>query len=331
MASIRTRPVNLVEDWKALERLLASRPKQLCACCRNRIEPGRLLQLTLQRARPCIAAESSSIAVQPGGDICGLACWTRLDWDSAQFGFPAARIEFLLADGGYDSELDRKRILLARVLEQVRESGIRHLTARVDAADLASVHALEQCGFETIDAIQTFSLHLDAPRNGVPANFETRLFRDEDLAQVIEIAKSSYVHDRFHADSAIGPAAADRINEEWLRNSCSLQAADAVVVAVEASTVLGYVTCKIDHETTQALGFCFASIVMVATRQQARGRGVAQACTSAALDWFRANDVDVVEVGTQLSNIPAARLYEKNGFRMAASSFTLRKIFGAGH
>ena len=98
------------------------------------------------------------------------------------------------------------------------------------------------------------------------------------------------------------------------------------MVALDEATVLGYVTCRIDRETSQALGIRFASILMVATRQQARRRGVAQACTSAALDWFRANDVDVVEVGTQLSNIPAARLYEKNGFRMAASSFTLRKI-----
>jgi dTDP-4-amino-4,6-dideoxy-D-galactose acyltransferase len=326
MASIGIRAVNLAEDWKALERLLASRPKPLCACCRNRIEPARLLELTLLRARPCIIPESSSIAVQPGGAICGLACWTRLAWDSEQFGFPAARIEFLLAH-----ELDVKRILLARVLEQAQQSGIRHLTARVDAADLASVHALEQCGFETIDAIQTFSLHLDARQREFPATFETRLFRQEDLCQIVEIARSSYVHDRFHADPAIGSLTADRINEEWLRNSCSLKAADAVVVAVEEGTVLGYVTCRIDHETSQALGLRFASIVMVATRRQARGRGVAQACTSAALDWFRSQDVDVVEVGTQLSNIPAARLYEKNGFRMAAASFTLRKILRAGH
>ncbi len=129
----------------------------------------------------------------------------------------------------------------------------------MDAADLASVHALEQCGFETIDAIQTFSLHLDARPQGLPAKFETRLFRPEDLSQVVEIARSSYVHDRFHADSAIGSSSADRINEEWLRNSCSLKAADAVVVAVEEGTVLGYVTCGIDRETSQALGFRFAS------------------------------------------------------------------------
>src|SRR5260370_28831314 len=104
-----------------------------------------------------------------------------------------------------------KHRLLARILEEAGERGIRYLTARVDAADLSTVHVLERSGFDMIDAIQTFSLHLE--KKGVSGQFETRLFREPDLPQVLEIARSSYVHDRFHADSAIQPSVADRINE----------------------------------------------------------------------------------------------------------------------
>jgi ribosomal protein S18 acetylase RimI-like enzyme len=49
------------------------------------------------------------------------------------------------------------------------------------------------------------------------------------------------------------------------------------------------------------------------------------AITRGALDWFRDQGVDIVEVGTQLSNIPASRLYESCGFRLVASSLSLRK------
>ena len=37
----------------------------------------------------------------------------------------------------------------------------------------------------------------------------------------------------------------------------------------------------------------------------------------------------IAGLGTQLRNIPADRLYEKNGFRRAAGSFTLRKNLDA--
>jgi ribosomal protein S18 acetylase RimI-like enzyme len=97
--------------------------------------------------------------------------------------------------------------------------------------------------------------------------------------------------------------------------------ADAVVVAVRGELVLGYVTCKLDREAHNG------SIEMVATREGERGRGIAMTCTCAALDWFRSQSTQVVEVGTQFRNIAASRLYEKCGFRLIANSLTLRKVF----
>jgi ribosomal protein S18 acetylase RimI-like enzyme len=52
---------------------------------------------------------------------------------------------------------------------------------------------------------------------------------------------------------------------------------------------------------------------------------VAKALTYSALDWFRDQGVDIVEVGTQLRNIAASRLYESCGFRLVASSLSLRR------
>jgi RimJ/RimL family protein N-acetyltransferase len=45
-----------------------------------------------------------------------------------------------------------------------------------------------------------------------------------------------------------------------------------------------------------------------------------------SLRWFATHGMETVEVGTQLRNIPAARLYESLGFRLAGASLTLRKI-----
>jgi ribosomal protein S18 acetylase RimI-like enzyme len=276
---------------------------------------------TLAKAGPRVAA------IVTGSTIEAIGCWTPLAWDSGQFGFPAARVDVLVAAGDYGGALQHKRQLLEALLDGCRRAGIRHLVGRVDCGDFSSIHALECAGFELIDGIQTLALRLPCPLPEVRAEaLEVRLFRDEDLEQVLTIARSSYIFDRFHADSAISPETADAVNEAWVRDSCAGKAAEAVLVAAQGDTVLGYVSCKIDGQTEPALGVLLGTIVMVATSQQARARGVARATTFAALEWFAAQGVGIVEVGTQLRNIPAGRLYESCGFRLVRSSLTLRKL-----
>jgi RimJ/RimL family protein N-acetyltransferase len=102
--------------------------------------------------------------------------------------------------------------------------------------------------------------------------------------------------------------------------------ADAVVIACAGNTVLGYVTCCIDKEATRVLGRGCGEIGMVATISKARQAGVASAATYSSLDWFASQGVEVVEVGTQLRNIAAARLYERCGFRLTAVNYTWRKL-----
>ena len=248
----------------------------------------------------------------------GTAAWRALDWDTEQFGIPAARLDLLEASGSYSDARAHKRELLKAVLAQCRERGIRHLSARVDTGDLATIPALEEAGFELVDGIQTFRLRIQG--NFAPAPAGTRLFEPRDLPEVLEIGRTAFVFDRFHADPALPSAVADRVNETWTRNCCLGIAADAVVVAQEEGRVASFVTCQADRQARNGI------IVLVATAVWARGRGAARRANSAALHWFAEQGLEAVEVGTQLRNIPAARLYERLGFRLARTSLTFRKV-----
>ena len=88
----------------------------------------------------------------------------------------------------------------------------------------------------------------------------------------------------------------------------------------------GFVTCRLDREAAPVLGGALGTIVLVATAAGARGRGVARHATLGALDWFRDQGAVMVEVGTQMRNIPAGRLYETCGFRLIGVSITLRRL-----
>lgn len=246
------------------------------------------------------------------------AAWRALEWDTQQFGIPAARLEQLDAPGSYAEARDVKRDLLASVLEECRAAGIRNLSARVDTGNLTTIHVLEAAGFELIDGIQTFQLTLNGRHSSAPPG--TRLFKAGDLPEVLEIGRTAFVFDRFHADPSLSPEVAGRINESWTRNCCLGTAADAVVVAEDEGKVVSYVTCRADRQAKQGI------IILVATAASARGKGAARRASSAALHWFGAQGLESVEVGTQLRNIPAARLYQSLGFLLSRTSLTFRKL-----
>jgi dTDP-4-amino-4,6-dideoxy-D-galactose acyltransferase len=245
--------------------------------------------------------------------------WERLDWDSEQFGFAAARLHVPGATGASDCAMEATQ--LETVLDECRAAGIRHLIARVDARHMSMIHTLENAGFELLDGIQTFALELDNPLILICLDgLSVRPLCWFDRPQVLTIAKTAYSYDRFHVDSALSQETADRINATWVDNCCRGQMADVVFVAEENHEVLGFVTCKINPKTHVGV------IGMVATHASARRRGVARAITSACINWFHENGAFRIEVGTQLANLPATRLYQTMGFRSIAVSLTFRKL-----
>ena len=265
-----------------------------------------------------VAAKSRTLVARIGDSISGAVAWSPLPWDSSIFGFPAARLDFIIAAESRPAIFDQ---LCAAAIADARACGIRHLTARAPSSEIDAIQALERAGFETIDAIQTFSLQLNghAYLEG-PARNAIRDYQPADLDALCEIARTAYRFDRFHADTALPPGAADRAHAEWVRNSCLGRAADHVIVATQYDAPAGYVTCKLNR--TSGIGV----IVLVATSERARGRGLARAATCGSLDWFRSQGASSVDVGTQFRNIPAARLYESCGFRLSATSVTLRRM-----
>lgn len=248
----------------------------------------------------------------------GVAVWSALPWDTEQLGIAAARVDVLTASGPYAEARAKKQQLLALIVEECRTSRIRYLSARVDGGDLAAIHALENAGFELIDGIQTFSIQLNRSTVTMPPG--TRLFRQRDLSQVVSIGKSAFEFDRFHADPALSKSVADELNKTWTKNCCLGIAADAVLISAEGHRVASYVTCRIDRRSNHG------SIGLVATAAWARGKGFAKRTSLAALNWFACQGMEFVEVGTQLRNVPAARLYGSLGFRQISTSFTFRKV-----
>ena len=269
--------------------------------------------------------EARVYAAKENNSLLGMASWVPLPWDTGLLQLSTARMDLLpcIASSGAAS---LQKHLITSILEDCSASGIQYVTTRTPAVEHLSIHALESAGFQLIDGIQTFGRKLDGAVQTPQPGLTVRQFQPADIDEVCRIARSAYRYDRFHNDPVIDKDQADMLHETWVRNSCLGTAADGVVVAVESGRVAGFVTCKIDRSAEKHIGSAIGTIVLVATAPEFQAKGIGRAATLGALEWFRERDVNFVEVGTQITNIPATRLYENAGFGYLGSVLTYRRL-----
>ena len=154
-------------------------------------------------------------------------------------------------------------------------------------------------------------LRRDAPQPAAGV----RMAMPADETAVADVALAGFGYSRFHLDPRVPRDAADRIKGDWVRSWFAGRRGDAMLVAEVDGRVAGF--CQLLRTDDAAV------IDLIAVARLARGRGVARAMLRAvdALPW----EVERVEVGTQVANVPSVRLYESDGFRLVGAEYVLHR------
>lgn len=258
------------------------------------------------------------------GACSGVIQLESLPWDSQWLGRAVGRIPCWIES----TDVSAKRVngLLDSALQEARRLGMQYLWTRTPSACVTQLQTLESCGFQTVDSLLTFGIALPAsPDTRADPALEYGLVREAEIADVGSIAAESFTVDRFHSDPTVAKAVADELHRQWAINCCH-DHADAVLVARNEGNVVGFIALRIDRLAESVLGARTGTIILVATSVSARRMGVATSLSRAALQWFTAQGCVYAEVGTQLANLRAARLYQSAGFRLAQASVTLRLL-----
>jgi dTDP-4-amino-4,6-dideoxy-D-galactose acyltransferase len=122
------------------------------------------------------------------------------------------------------------------------------------------------------------------------------------------MARTGHTETRFFNDLNFPRQRAEDLYATWITLE-SQGRADAVWVAASAADgPLGYVSCHLDPAGRQG------QIGLVGVSPEVRGKGIGKCLILAALDWYRAADVQAVTVVTQGNNLAAQRLYQQCGF-----------------
>lgn len=291
---------------------------------------SRRAQLAILHAEIAEALQESPVlsayAVKDGHEAASVA--RPLAWDSAFFGVPMARIDYLLHSP--DAPPEVLQAALEATLSACRTHGIPHVTVRLDAEDIGAVSLLERTGFRLMDALVTYRMR---PKKEPPVDVRTvgliRDFEPQDAADVMDIARESFrsYRGRFQHDHHVPAAAAEAFYPEWTRACIDGRMVDKRLVSVNSEgRVIGYLFFRRREPASTVGGVPILGGGIGACRQDSPG-AYASLIRDATL-WSHEQG-GIGEYQTQNYNFPVIRVYEAAGAHCVRCEYTLHGWLGA--
>jgi dTDP-4-amino-4,6-dideoxy-D-galactose acyltransferase len=241
----------------------------------------------------------------------GSIAFERAAFDSDIFGFSIGRVT--RCDANDPAALAQ---LHASAIERARAEGLSLLWRTVLAEHRAEVAALERTGYGLVDVGVTFDHDLRGVAPALHPGEGFRVADERDVERIVATSATLFRTSRYYNDPALSIEGADEVHRRWIWN-CFRGRADAILVDAD---VTSFVTCGVKDRV--------GSIALFGVATGAQGKGAGQRLLGAALAWFAAR-ADRVEVKTQAHNYPAARMYERAGFRLVRSDLTYGRRLGS--
>ena len=249
----------------------------------------------------------------------GMAVVRRLPWDTAFFQIPMGRIEYIIAT-------DRRVLvpLVEAAVDQLRDAGARHISARADVADVDLIAALESGGFRLMDALVTYTTRpRKDPPNAVREVGTIRDFIEADGPQLVQIAADAYrgFRGRFHLDPHLPDERCDAFYAEWARQCLAKTMADTILVSEGSDgQLLGFLAFRRREPVSTVGGVPVFGGGLGACRADTPGAyaGLIRAGTV----WAHERD-GVAECQTQNYNFAVIRVYEAVGAHYVRAEYTL--------
>ena len=242
-----------------------------------------------------------------------------LEWDSNIFGFKIGRLENLI-----DVNSPDRYNFLSSIIEECRKDGYKHINCRIGLRDFGNLHLLEKLDFNIMDVQITLCTqdNFDTP-SSIFQDFIIRKVEHGDLGQLKQIVGNCFTDTRFVIDSRYPEHKVNELYFQWLKNS--LLDSTQTVFLVEQKNIkhlIGFCICNFDPDSKDTMGIKIGSIDLIAIAKEHRNKGIGQMFVKFILNWFK-NNVDKVEVRTQVSNLAAINAFTKSGFCQFSSGVML--------
>lgn len=256
-----------------------------------------------------------------GPNLVGLR---RIIGESLALGFDMGRLEPVFFDCSSFSQnaIDRGAAFLQEIVE---DSGLKHISAPVAAADTSAQLILQKCGFKLADTIIGHHVDLTSmPDADMPD--KVRLAVVDDASRVAEICESNFSDrklsvNRFLSDLLFDPLRVGQMYGRWASNAILLNDCDANLV-FDDGEISGFYTFRLPSRRGADSEIGLAMAVLSAVDPNAQKKGVFSSLQKAGCLWLKKEGAKFVEVKTVLPNYPVNRVSQKMGARVAMTYHT---------
>ena len=216
----------------------------------------------------------------------------RLDWDSGFFGLRIGRADISSQEEG--RAMVRRKADAKNDFDLVyvfSSHGVGFSDANAKLVDEKVVYALSG----DVLSEENPNVVLWSPSQGVT----------DDL---LHLALVSGKYSRFRLDEAFPKGSYERLYAQWIEQSVSHTMASEVFCYMLGDVPRGLVT--LDRRNDEG------TIGLVAIHEECQNKGIGSAMMRHVVHYARQFNCKRLTVATQLQNVPACKLYEKNGFEM---------------
>lgn len=192
---------------------------------------------------------------------------------------------------------------------------------KLETAAIAAVRAASTLGFYVVDVNVTLriedgdSVPVPAARPGVDV---TECADVETGQAAVAIAASAMRFSRFHLDPGISADKAHRVKSAWIQSYVDGTRGETLWIARAAGRIVGFNAVL----GTERNGAPVRTIDLIAVDPSSRRRGIGRALVADFISRYRGAGA-VLQVGTQVANIPSLRLYEGMGFTVRQTTYVM--------
>ena len=234
-----------------------------------------------------------------------------LTWDTAFFGYPCARLDFLAVAGNNQERYSGASQLMSQIMSWADQNGLKFVSIKLPGPDPVVCQALEQVGFYTTDCLVSLSrtnagmlVRVDAP--------EEVTFTG-DIGSPLETARyfrELFFDGRFHNDVHLDKSQADALWEQAIISQLNSGSSQALLMKVDSQPAGLTIFRPVDDRCPSGAG----SLFVMGLTPVFRGRGLGKFLLAEALAQL-GGQYETIEVETSTYNYPAVRVYQYCGFQ----------------
>ena len=239
----------------------------------------------------------------------------HLQWDSNFFKTPAGRIESLFFQSNSTSPYTDRLQMVKKLIASATQQGLSFLNCRISAQDSLLAHALEEEGFRLCDILNIYLTNLDNKTS------EGSCERQEAL-DILEKCMSNMNFGRIHQDPKISPSLSTKFyidTTAWILSKNS-----HLTIAKHNNKPAGFAIGLEDREMSLATNSRYGFLWLIAILPEYRGCGIGGKLLKKFTERF-STSCNYLEIGTQVSNLAANRLYQRAGYQLTTQALTFHR------